>query len=267
MFNVTRLSFEEFLKIGVKKIVIKNEPAIIEIPCEIKRNFTLDKIEKNLASTEINLFQRPKTNNVSKHTIVSKIKCASLLKNEKYFDENNNDECFSVSSFKDKPEKIKDILGFNYQDIFKKLAAINLWINYINSFSSPHFDDLENFNIQLVGTKRFVLYKPGIKNYYIRPLLKGVGHSSKIFNFERVDFDKYPNFKNVINHKVEIILKSGEMLYLPFAWWHQVYSLDPINININFWFLSSKILTNPYVLFDSFYKNVYRKIKGIYNYN
>jgi hypothetical protein len=56
------------------------------------------------------------------------------------------------------------------------------------------------------------------------------------------------------------------MLYLPLGWWHQAESLAEVNINVNFWLRDPKIFRRPHVLGVALYTAVYRKIKGVYNY-
>ena len=33
------------------------------------------------------------------------------------------------------------------------------------------------------------------------------------------------------------MLKPGDMLYLPYGWWHQVDTTGTRNLNVNFWWL------------------------------
>jgi len=64
----------------------------------------------------------------------------------------------------------------------------------------------------------------------------------------------------------ELILEPGQMLYLPLGWWHQAESLAEMNINMNFWLRDQKIFRRPYVLGVALYTALFRKLKGVYNY-
>ncbi|MFL9458793.1 cupin-like domain-containing protein [Tolypothrix bouteillei VB521301_2] len=52
-------------------------------------------------------------------------------------------------------------------------------------------------------------------------------------NIDKPDFDKFPKFKKA--KYMECLLEPGEMLFIPAFWWHHVYSLDRVNIAVNFW--------------------------------
>jgi hypothetical protein len=64
----------------------------------------------------------------------------------------------------------------------------------------------------------------------------------------------------------DAVLTPGDMLYIPIGWWHHVQPLDRINMNLNFWLFSFKILRRPYVFADAVYKSAFRKIMGLYDY-
>ncbi|MGA9377410.1 MAG: cupin-like domain-containing protein, partial [Phormidium sp.] len=38
---------------------------------------------------------------------------------------------------------------------------------------------------------------------------------------------------------IECILEPGEMLFIPAFWWHQVSSLDRLNVAVNFWWTAN----------------------------
>jgi hypothetical protein len=80
-----------------------------------------------------------------------------------------------------------------------------------------------------------------------------------------VDWAHYPKLATKLAQRRELVLKPGEMLYLPLGWWHQAESLDDMNINMNFWLRDPKIFRRPYVLGAAIYTAVHRKLKGVYN--
>ncbi len=121
----------------------------------------------------------------------------------------------------------------------KKVFKTGLWIGG-KTFSPLHFDDAENLCIQIQGCKKFLLIPPGFKGLYARSVFSGTSNISKIIDsIESPDLlEKFPKFKDVPKPLV-VNLKPGEMLYIPYAWWHQVHSIDDINVAFNYWFLPS----------------------------
>ena len=152
---------------------------------------------------------------------------------------------------------------FDYQ---RSLCAANVWVSHRGVFTQSHFDELENFNIALAGRKRFVLSPPGFWEYYPRSLVRGLGDKSRAVDFDDVSRERFPRLVAKLAQRRELILEPGQLLYLPLGWWHQVESLDELNINLNFWLRNRKILRRPHVLGVALYTAAYRKLKGVYNY-
>lgn len=174
-----------------------------------------------------------------------------------------------VSNIRNSPTDIDALLGFDADELFDyrhSLNAANLWISHRGVFTQSHFDELENFNIALAGRKRFVLSPPGFREYYPRSIVRGFGDKSRAVDFDNVSRERFPRLIPKLAQRREVILEPGQMLYLPLAWWHQVESLDELNINVNFWLRDLKILRRPYVLGVALYTAAYRKLMGVYNY-
>ena len=110
----------------------------------------------------------------------------------------------------------------------------NLWISRGSITVGLHFDAAENFNIQIRGRKRFMLYPPGTSGYYPCPMFSQAAHISRVFREgPNLDLERFPRFDPARGR--EVILEEGEILYLPAYWWHQVTSLGDVNINVNTW--------------------------------
>jgi hypothetical protein len=117
---------------------------------------------------------------------------------------------------------------------FTKSVMKNLWVSRGTMTVGLHFDAAENLNIQIRGRKRFMLYPPGISEYYPCPMFSQTAHISRVFREgPQLDRDKYPRFD--ASKGREVVLDEGEILYLPAYWWHQVTSLGDVNINVNTW--------------------------------
>lgn len=87
-------------------------------------------------------------------------------------------------------------------------SSLYIAFNTQRSFKS-HWDSRDIFAVQMQGKKRWIIHAPTFRN----PLFM---HRSK-------DMQEYePNLDNVY---MDIILESGDILYLPRGWWH-----DPIPV-------------------------------------
>ncbi|AOM42802.1 transcription factor [Xenorhabdus hominickii] len=262
------MTFNEFVAFGVEAIIRADVPVIItHLPFDVTTNVkTL--IAQQLGDNNVTLFREPNNKQNTERWQTTKVQLRHFLENEEYRADDSTWYRI-VSNIMHNPEDINALLGF---DAFSLLAsrrglhAANLWVSYHGVFTQSHFDELENFNIALLGRKKFILLPPGRRDYYPRSVWHGFGDKSQVFDFDNVDPQRFPRLAAKIPQRCEVILEPGEMLYLPLGWWHQAESLDELNININFWLWDLKILLRPYVLYSALYTAVYRKLKGVYNY-
>ncbi|MEM7009649.1 MAG: cupin-like domain-containing protein [Thermodesulfobacteriota bacterium] len=126
-----------------------------------------------------------------------------------------------------------------FSEIHNKIVQCNLWLNVGEFVSGFHNECFENLNLQISGTKRFVLFEPGVRDYYAKPILSGQGHTSHISDPDDYDEEKFVNFSNVKHKRHEVTLNAGDMLYLPICWWHNVHTEGDTNININVWWMNT----------------------------
>eukprot|EP00747_Dinoflagellata_sp_TGD_P031306 gnl/TRDRNA2_/TRDRNA2_135197_c0_seq1.p1 gnl/TRDRNA2_/TRDRNA2_135197_c0~~gnl/TRDRNA2_/TRDRNA2_135197_c0_seq1.p1 ORF type:complete len:410 (+),score=95.91 gnl/TRDRNA2_/TRDRNA2_135197_c0_seq1:48-1277(+) len=122
--------------------------------------------------------------------------------------------------------------------LFKRL---DMWLGS-RTFSTLHFDNYENLFAQLVGEKEFLLMPPGDtsrlvdgrlrKAYLSRREEDGVyerrasGLSDEaVMNYAAYDIHappaEYAERAGKLRRTV-VRVRAGEVLYLPFGWWHQV---------------------------------------------
>jgi len=130
------------------------------------------------------------------------------------------------------PELLPDIEIPDYVD--KKLFMVtNLWIGTGGNVTPLHWDSAQNLLSQVRGRKRVVLFEPKQTSFlYPFSVYSTMPHLSHI-NIEKPDINKFPKFKKAKG--IECMLEPGEMLFIPAFWWHQVHSLEQLNIAINFW--------------------------------
>ncbi len=143
------------------------------------------------------------------------------------------------------PVNIQATLPAPYHDqIEKKIIAKNLWIGGKGNITSTHFDPVENFNIQIEGSKQFILHSPNIDNFYPHSNWSSAPHFARVNVFDPDD-ETFPRFQKA-SLPIMGILNAGEMLYIPINWWHTVSSLESINVNLNFWWINNfKMLKYP----------------------
>lgn len=102
---------------------------------------------------------------------------------------------------------------------------------------APHFDLMENVACNVAGQRRFTLFPPDqIGNLYTGPLEQTpAGAPVSMVDTANPDLDAFPRFAEAWSHAVRATLEPGDAIYIPFAWWHEVQSLAPLNILINYW--------------------------------
>ena len=155
----------------------------------------------------------------------------------------------------------------------KAIGNLNLWVAPGGHLECLHYDTLDGILMQMHGVKKILLFPPS-QTYNLYPfsifvhLLHGLelrAWFSTVYP-ENPDFKAFPKLKQALEHKQEVILEPGEMLYIPMGWWHEVTALgDEMVCSVNqFWgvyptsraFLSwcrwrvvfSNILATPYLL-------------------
>lgn len=112
----------------------------------------------------------------------------------------------------------------------------SLWIGN-KTRTAAHWDLPQNLACVVAGRRRFTLFPiEQVSNLYIGPIDNTLaGQPASLVDFYNPDFDKFPRFKEAINHAEIAELESGDVLYMPSLWIHHVESLDSFGAMINFW--------------------------------
>lgn len=115
-----------------------------------------------------------------------------------------------------------------------KLYSTMIWIGPGGCVSPLHFDPLDNFLMQIVGSKRVFLIdkKVDSKLLYIGGEFQQQSNMSAV-DVENPDYDKTPNYKDV-TQILTTELHPGDILFIPNKWWHAVRSLE-YSISVNAW--------------------------------
>ncbi|KAM0727200.1 Bifunctional peptidase and (3S)-lysyl hydroxylase Jmjd7 [Formica fusca] len=144
----------------------------------------------------------------------------------------------------------------------KQPDAVNFWMGDERAVTSMHKDPYENIYCVVSGEKNFILHPPTdlpwipYRNYpsavykeyesgkwIIEPIVNEISDSEQIANSTLTpwicidplnpDYKKYPEYRNA--HTLKIMLKAGDVLYLPSLWFHHVTQSHAC-ISINYWY-------------------------------
>ncbi|KAK3818542.1 MAG: hypothetical protein J3Q66DRAFT_297854, partial [Benniella sp.] len=120
-------------------------------------------------------------------------------------------------------------------------VLLNAWFGPQGTVSPMHTDPYHNLLAQVVGKKYIRLYAPKeTAKLYCYGSDEGsqaeeanmLGNTSQV-DVEHPDLNQYPLFAEA--EYVEAILGPGEILYIPFQWWHYIRSLST-SFSVSFWF-------------------------------
>ena len=111
-----------------------------------------------------------------------------------------------------------------------------------------HYDLSDNIACCVAGKRRFVLFPPEqLANLYVGPFEHTLaGPPISMVLLENPDFERYPRFREALRHVQVAELEPGDALYMPYFWWHNVRSLEPFNILINYWWNDTNTNGDPY---------------------
>jgi hypothetical protein len=129
------------------------------------------------------------------------------------------------------PKFVEDLLPF-LPEAFRKILdgatryfIAGVMIGQKSSQIGLHYDFLEShaYLAQIVGRKRCVLFSPADS---------AALYDGKV-NVDAPDFEKFPLLQNATAY--ECTLEPGELLFIPFRWWHHAVCLEKsITVNYNF---------------------------------
>jgi hypothetical protein len=58
------------------------------------------------------------------------------------------------------------------------------------------------------------------------------------------DYERYPRFREALEHAQSSRLRPGDAIYVPSMWFHHVESHDPLSVLINYWWRDA----GPYMI-------------------
>ncbi|MDI7775202.1 cupin-like domain-containing protein [Asticcacaulis sp. EMRT-3] len=125
-------------------------------------------------------------------------------------------------------------------------AAPRAWIGN-RAVTATHFDLYDNLVCMVAGRKRFILFPPEqTKNLYMGPLDHTIsGVPTSMADIDAPDFTRFPRLKEALAAGLVAELAPGDVLFVPYMWWHQVMSDEAFNMQVNYWWNPADDLPQP----------------------
>lgn len=112
-----------------------------------------------------------------------------------------------------------------------------------NAVTIPaHIDSADNIAVVVAGRRRFTVFPPDqVSNLYMGPLdPTPAGVPISLVSQDAPDLEQYPRFEDAMRAGFVADLEPGDVIFIPYLWWHGVQSLDKLNVLVNFWWYSHK---------------------------
>lgn len=133
--------------------------------------------------------------------------------------------------------------GFDAANAMPLLGDVEprIWIGN-RAIVAAHQDPNENIAAVVAGRRRFTLFPPDqIGNLYVGQMDKTpAGTAISMVDFDAPDAAQHPNFAKAMESALIADMAPGDAIYIPYMWWHQVRSLAPINMLVNYWWTPPK---------------------------
>jgi Cupin-like domain len=106
---------------------------------------------------------------------------------------------------------------------------------------SAHFDFPDNVACVVAGGRRFTLFPPEqVTNLYVGPLDRTPsGQAISLVDIANPDLERFPKFVHAWEAACRADLGPGDAIFIPSMWWHNVESLSPFNLLINYWWCAT----------------------------
>jgi [protein]-arginine 3-hydroxylase / protease len=119
-------------------------------------------------------------------------------------------------------------LQTGYQQVYRT----NLWLSGSLGSESPcHYDLYDNLLVQIVGTKRVLLFSPS-QSDSLYPAITTFQKNTSLVNIVQPNYILHPKAKELMG--VEANLEEGDAIYIPKKWWHFIQS-STTACSVNYW--------------------------------
>lgn len=111
-----------------------------------------------------------------------------------------------------------------------------VWVYSRGSVTPMHFDVMDTFLVQGKGKKKVYFFKPGVSDMYAFKFFSKSAHFSAV-DARNINLLEFPKLKNRTIYYTEV--EEGDVLYIPFGWWHQLEGLGEMNFALAYWYYPS----------------------------
>jgi hypothetical protein len=137
------------------------------------------------------------------------------------------------------PSLMDDVQFPRYHDVERLVERI-AFIGGKGTYTQLHYDRAHNLHAVLVGRKRWQIYGPA-QSRRLRPVKLSFiwsvvsDHDLVPVGGRAEDVSGLPDdMPGGATPDYDILLEAGEILFLPYGWWHRVITLEP-SIAVNYW--------------------------------
>lgn len=128
---------------------------------------------------------------------------------------------------------------------FGPISRNQLFVSFSDYLTACHYDQQHNLFLQLWGAKRFLLFPPEcFPALYPFPVHHPLDRKARV-DLEDLDLACFPRAAALRGKGVEVVVEPGDVLFLPMSWFHDVHSIGPETVSLNFWFYDSGLLFTP----------------------
>mmetsp|Transcript_66740 Transcript_66740/g.134022 ORF Transcript_66740/g.134022 Transcript_66740/m.134022 type:complete len:262 (-) Transcript_66740:60-845(-) len=97
-----------------------------------------------------------------------------------------------------------------------------------------HFDERENLFFQARGRKDVCLFPwTDYVRLYPFPLTHPCDRQSMVGSPRVPDLEAFPRFEEATGYTGQ--LRKGDLLYIPYGWWHWLRNVDHMAVSVSFW--------------------------------
>ena len=124
----------------------------------------------------------------------------------------------------------------NHVDLGDRAASASIWMGTRTRIAA-HNDFPDNLACVAVGRRRFTLFpREQFRNLYLGPVDNTpAGRAISMVDFHAPDFQRFPRFRQALEHAQVAELNAGDAVFIPSMWWHHVEGLSDFNILVNYW--------------------------------
>ena len=115
-------------------------------------------------------------------------------------------------------------------------ALSSIWIGNRTRIAA-HQDVPDNLACVVAGRRRVTLFPPQqLSNLYIGPLdFTPAGQAISLVDFAAPDYERFPRFRDALQHAQVAELEPGDAVFIPSMWWHHMEALETFNVLVNYW--------------------------------